>query len=119
VRDQRGAEAAATIGHDRERPQEAAPQDRHRGGACRCPRASGRDRRDACAAAQESGGLGKWRIRTFALPDACELFTGDRIADAEEDGRNLFEEAGAEGGPDEREGEGKCRRVGHGQGRRR
>jgi hypothetical protein len=74
---------------------------------------------DASAAA--SGRVGERRIRTFALPDGCELDTGDHIADAMEDGEELravFEEAGAEGGPDERagregpgQGEAKRRRV--------
>ena len=75
---------------------------------------------DACAAA--SGRVGERRIRTFALPDGCELVTGDRIADAVEDGEELravFEDlSGAEGGPDERagregpgQGEAKRRRV--------
>jgi GTPase SAR1 family protein len=62
---------------------------------------------DACAAAEASGRLGKRRIRTFALPDGCELVAGDRIADAVEDGEELrpvFEEAGEEGGPDEKAG---------------
>ena len=77
---------------------------------------------DACAAAEASGRVGERRIRTFALPDGCELVTGDRIADAVEDGEELrpvFEDlAGAEGGPDERagregpgQGEAKRRRV--------
>ena len=74
---------------------------------------------DACAAAEAIGRLGKRRIRTFALPDGCELVAWDRIADAVEEGEELrpvFEEAGAEGGPDEREGEAKRHRVEHGQG---
>ena len=57
---------------------------------------------DACAAAEAIGRLGKRRIRTFALPDGCELVAGDRIADAVEDGEELrpvFEEAGAKGLP--------------------
>jgi hypothetical protein len=50
---------------------------------------------DACAAAETSGRVGKRRIRTFALPDGCELVAGDRLADAVEDGEELrpvFEE---------------------------
>ena len=62
---------------------------------------------DACAVAEASGRLGKRRIRTFALPDGYELCAGDRLADAVEDGEELrpvYEEAGAEGGLDERAG---------------
>jgi hypothetical protein len=44
---------------------------------------------DACAAAEASGRVGERRIRTFALPDGCELVTGERIADAVEDGEEL------------------------------
>jgi hypothetical protein len=73
---------------------------------------------DACAAAEKSlsGRLGKRRIRTFALPDGCELVAGDRIADAVQDGEELrpvFEEAGAEGRPDEMQWAGQGE---HGQG---
>ena len=110
--------------HERER-QEAAPQNRHRCGPRRCLVPDGTVA-DACAAAEASGRVGKRRIRTFALPDGCEIVAGDRIADAVEDGEELrpvFEEAGEEGGPDEgarREGAGqgeeKRRRVEHGQG---
>jgi hypothetical protein len=99
--------------HERE---EATPKDRHRGG----PRSFLVPEDDACAAAEASGLVGKRRICTFELPDGCELVSGDRIADAEdgEELRPVSEEAGAEGGPDERagregagQGEAKRRRV--------